>query len=200
MRTMLQTAVKARGAQISRDQASAKFQKVFSDFKEAEADYLQQVGARKAETEQKFSETARYAPRFQTCVHNFICYCGVLNGPVWCRMIAAILFQFATRAAGALEGAAPPTAPAVSAAPAVYTATIMRSAQGLGMVLNTNAQQDAVVTNVSGAALASGIRPGSVIMAVQGTAVGGRRAGHAGVIDLIKRSPPTAPIELTLRG
>ena len=169
----------ARLLVAGRPQASAKFHQVFRDFQQAEADYLREVGAKQAEAQQRFAETA--------------------------HMIAAILFQFAARAAGALEGATPPEpapAPAAAAAPQQqYNATIQRSAAGgLGLVLNTNPQQDAVVTSVSGAAQAAGVRPGSVVLAVQGQAVAGRRAGHQGVIGIIKQVPPTAPIALVLHG
>ena len=67
-------------------------------------------------------------------------------------------------------------------------------------MLNTDAQQNAVVTQVTGAAQAAGVRPGSVVLAVQGVETFGRRVGHQGVVNIIKQVQPHVPIELSLRG
>ena len=79
-----------------------------------------------------------------------------------------------------------------------YMVSLGRGPQGLGMIINSSFSGDPVVEAVqpNGVAATAGVQAGSVIVACCGQPVSGQ--GQQGLIGLIKRLAPTAPVQLTL--
>ena len=109
-----------------------------------------------------------------------------------------LLAQFCGQTAQIVKAKAAPASPAQGQAGAGRAVRINRQpGAGLGIILKTTRDGNAICEVAQGAAAAAGVVAGCIILAVAGVPVEGR--GEGAVVSVIKGLPANTPVDMVLR-